>query len=51
MDILKKKRKVVRAVFGRLYNTLNEVASNWDPDNSDDSKIWAYVELVWERTD
>jgi hypothetical protein len=28
MDVLKKKQKVVRATFGRLYNTLNEAGSN-----------------------
>ena len=49
MDILKKKRKVVRTAFGRLYNTLNEAVSNWDPNNRDDSNIWADLELLWEK--
>jgi len=39
MDDLKKKQKVVRAAFGRLYNTLNEAGSNWNPANQDDSKV------------
>jgi hypothetical protein len=51
MDILKKKRKVVRAAFGRVYNILNEGASNWDPDNKDDSKVWADLELLREKAD
>ena len=51
MDILKKKRKVVRAAFGRLYNALNEASSNWDPANKDDSKAWADLELLWEKAD
>ena len=52
MDILKKKkRKVVRAAFGRLYNTLNEAVSNWDTNNRDDSKIWADLELLREKAD
>jgi hypothetical protein len=51
MDILKKKRKLVRAAFGRLYNALNEAGSNWDPDNKDDSKVWADLELLRERED
>ena len=51
MDILKKKRKVVRTAFGRLYNALNEAVSNWDPDNRDDSKVWADLELLREKAD
>ena len=51
MDILKTKRKVVLAAFGRLYNTLNEAVSNWDPGNRDDSKIWANLELLREKAD
>jgi len=51
MDILKKKRKVVRAAFGLLYNTLNEAVSNWDPDNRDDSKVWADLQLLREKAD
>ena len=51
MDVLKKKRKVVRAAFGRLYNTLNEAGSNWDPANQDDSKVWADLELLREKAD
>jgi hypothetical protein len=51
MDILKKKRKVVRAAFGRLYNALNEAGSNWDPTNKDDSKVWADLELLREKAD
>jgi len=39
MDVLKKKRKVVRVPFGHLNNTLNEAGSNWDPSNQDDSKV------------
>jgi len=46
MDDLKKKRKVVRAAFGHLYNTLNEAGSNCDPANQDDSKVWADMELL-----
>ena len=49
MDILKKKRKLVQAAFGRLYNTLNEAVSNWDTNNRDDSNIWADLELLWEK--
>ena len=45
MDILKKKRKVVQVAVGRLYNTLYEAGSNWDP-NKDDSKVWADLELL-----
>ena len=51
MDILKKKRKVVQAAFGRLYNTLNKVVSKWDLENRDDSKIWADLELLREKAD
>jgi len=51
MDVVKKKRKVVRAAFGRLYNTLNAAGSNWDPANQDDSKIWADLELLREKAD
>ena len=51
MDILKKKRKIVQAAFGHLYNTLNEAVSNWDLDNRADSKIWADLELLWEKAD
>lgn len=42
---------MVRATFGRLYNILNEAGSNWDPDNKDDSKVWADLELLWEKAD
>jgi len=31
MNILKKKRKVVRAAFGRIYYILNKAISKWDP--------------------
>ena len=51
MVILKKKRKVVRAALGRLYNTLNEAVTNWDPDIRDDSKIWVDLELLREKAD
>jgi len=51
MYILKKKWKVVRAAFGRLYNSLNEAGSNWDPANKDDSKVWADLELLREKAD
>ena len=51
MDILKEKRKVVRAAFECLYNTLNEGVLNWNPDNRDDSKIWADLELLREKED
>jgi hypothetical protein len=51
MDILKKKRKVVRAAFGRLYNSLNKVGSNWNPDSKDDSKVWADLELLRGKAD
>ena len=51
MDILKKKRKVVWLAFGCLYITFNEAVSNWNPDNRDDSKIWAFVELLREKAD
>jgi head-tail adaptor len=51
MDVLKKKRMVVLAVFERLYNTLNKAGSNWDPANQDDSKVWADLELLQEKVD
>jgi hypothetical protein len=51
MDVLKKKRKIVRVAFGRLYNTLNEAGANWDPANQDDSKVWADLELLREKAD
>ena len=51
MDILKKKRKIVRVAFECLYNVFNEAVSNWDPDNRDDSKIWADVELLRDKAD
>jgi hypothetical protein len=51
MDVLKKKRMLVRAAFGRLYNTLNEAGSNWDPANQDNSKVWADLELSREKAD
>jgi hypothetical protein len=51
MYVLKKKRKVVWAAFGRLYNTLNEAGSNWDPANQDDFKIWADLDLLQEKAD
>jgi hypothetical protein len=51
MDVLKKKRKVVRAAFGRLYNTMNEAGSNWDPANEDNSKVWADLELSRKKAD
>jgi hypothetical protein len=51
MDVLKKKRKVVRVAFGRLYNTLNEAGLNSDPANQDDSKVWADLELLREKAD
>jgi hypothetical protein len=51
MDILNKKRKVVRVAFGRLCNTLNEAGSNWEPDNKDDSKVWSDLELLREKGD
>jgi len=41
MDILKKKRKVMRATFARLCNTLEEVASRECPDEKGDSRILA----------
>jgi hypothetical protein len=49
MDVLKKKWKIVRAAFGRLYNMLNEAGSNWDPANQDDSKIWADLSYYGKR--
>jgi len=51
MDILKKKRKVVRAAFRRLYNAWNEAGLNWDLANKDDSKVWADLELLQEKAD
>jgi len=30
---------------------LNDAVSNWDPDNRDDSKIWAVLELLRENAD
>jgi hypothetical protein len=51
MDVLKKKRKVVRAAFGRLYNTLNEAGLNWDPANQENSKVWADLELLRKKAD
>ena len=51
MDILKKKRKVVRAVFTRLCSTLEEVASGERPDRKSDSRILADLELLREEAD
>jgi hypothetical protein len=51
MDVLKKKWKVVWAPFGRLYNTLNETVSNWDPNNRDDFKICADLEILQGKGD
>ena len=41
----------MRAAFGRLYNTLNDAGSNWDPANQDDSKVWEDLELLREKAD
>ena len=51
MDILKKKRKVVRAVFACLCRTLEEVASGERPDGKRDSRILADLDLLREEAD
>jgi hypothetical protein len=51
MDILKKKRKVVRAAFARLYSKLEKVAPRERPDKRGDSRILADLELLREKTD
>jgi hypothetical protein len=50
MDILKKKRKVVRAAFARLCGTVDEVASRERTDGKGDSRILADLELLRKRT-
>jgi hypothetical protein len=51
MDILKKKRKVVRAAFTLLCGTLEEVASRERTDGKGDSRILADLELLREKAD
>ena len=51
MDILKKKRKVVRAAFARLCGTLEEVTSREGTDGIGDSRILADIELLRENAD
>jgi hypothetical protein len=51
MDMLKKKRKVMRAAFARLCNTLEEVTSRGRPDEKDDPRILADLELLREKAD
>ena len=51
MDILKKKRKVVRAAFARLCGTLEEVTSRERTDEKGDSRILADIELLREKAD
>ena len=51
MDILKKKRKVVRAAFARLCGTLEEVTSRERTDGKGDSRILADLELLREKAD
>ena len=51
LDILKKKRKVIRAAFARLCNTLEEVASRERPDEKGDSRILEDLELLREKAD
>ena len=47
-DILKK-RKMVRAAFAQLCNTLEEVASRERPNGKSDSRILADLELLTEK--
>jgi len=46
MDILKKKRKVVRAAFACLCSTLEEVASGERPEGKSDFRILADLRVV-----
>ena len=51
VDILKKKRKVMRGAFARLCNTLEEVTSRERPDEKGDSRILADLESLREKAD
>ena len=51
VDTLKKKRKVMRAAFPRLCNTLEEVTSRERPDEKGDSRILTDLELLREKSD
>jgi len=51
MNILKKKRKVVRAAFARLCGTLEEVMSREHTDRKGDSRILVDIELLREKAD
>ena len=51
MDILKKKRKLVRAAFARLCGTLEEVTSRERTDGKVDCRILADIELLWEKAE
>ena len=51
VDILKKKREVMRGAFARLCNTLEGVTSRERPDGKGDSRILADLELLREKAD
>jgi hypothetical protein len=51
MDILKKKRKVMRALFARLCGKLEEVTSRECRDGKGDSRILADLELLRKKAE